>query len=236
MSVIIPALNEEAALPGTLASLALQPAEPPLEVILADGGSTDRTIPLFEATAARWVARGWTSRVVVVEPPGRAIQMNAGARVASGDPLLFLHADTHLPAGATNAITRALSDPAAAGGGFRLRYPESGWLLRLIGAWATARARLRHIHYGDQAMFFRRSAFEAAGGFPDMPLFEDLEIARALRRRGTIVTLPLPVDSSARRLLGGGVLRTGLQFALLRVRYGLGADAARLRAGYPDER
>jgi len=162
--------------------------------------------------------------------------MNAGARTTSGEAILFLHADTRLPAGATGAIAAALEDAAVAGGGFRHRFREEGPLLRVISFWATSRSLVRHLHYGDQASFVRRSVFEAIGGFPEIPLFEDLKLALALRARGRVVTLPLAIETSARRLLQGGIGRTAARFAWLKLRHALGADPAALRADYPDVR
>lgn len=234
-SIIIPALDERVALPGTLEAIGRQAAEG-LEVILADGGSTDGTVELFFALTRCWMGRGWAVRSLVAGRPGRAVQMNAGARLATGDVLVFLHADTRLPPGALAAVGSALADPAILGGGFRHRFQEPGALLRLISAWATARSRLLGIHYGDQAMFVRRALFERLGGFPGVPLFEDLELARALRARGRVLTLPLAVRTSARRLRHGGIGRTAARFAWLKIRRALGADPARLGSGYPDVR
>src|SRR6185503_18902293 len=118
----------------------------------------------------RWPPGQRTARVVACPRPGRGEQMNAGASVAAGDALLFLHADTQLPPGATRAVARALTDPAVVGGGFRHAFSESGPLLRVISLYATARSILRGIHYGDQAIFARRSVFEAIGGYPEAPL------------------------------------------------------------------
>jgi rSAM/selenodomain-associated transferase 2 len=236
LSIVIPVLDEEAALPGTLDSLAAQTGVPSLEIILADGGSDDRTIERFHAATRGWESRGWTARVLDCRVRGRAAQMNGGAAQAGGVILLFLHADTHLPPGALAAVVDALEDPAVVGGGFRLAFRESGLLLRAIAAFATLRSRARGIHYGDQAMFVRRSAFDAIGGFPRIPLFEDLRLSRALRRRGRVRTLPLAVGTSARRLRASGPVRAAGRFAWLKIRHALGADPQRLKADYPDVR
>jgi len=236
LSVVIPALDEAAAISSTLEALGRQPPEPRLEVVLADGGSRDGTVDRFKELTRGWGGRGWTSRAITVPRPGRATQMNAGARTTSGEAILFLHADTRLPAGATGAIAAALEDAAVAGGGFRHRFREEGPLLRVISFWATSRSLVRHLHYGDQASFVRRSVFEAIGGFPEIPLFEDLKLALALRARGRVVTLPLAIETSARRLLQGGIGRTAARFAWLKLRHALGADPAALRADYPDVR
>ena len=236
LSVIMPTLDEEYVLPEALASLERQNFDLSLEVILSDGGSGDGTVATFERLTRSWPARSLAARVVVCPRPGRAAQMNAGARVARGDILLFLHADTSLLADAARAVMGALIDQEVVGGGFRHRFRESGILLRAISGYVTARSVVRRIHYGDQAMFVRRSVFDDLGGFPDIPLFEDLRLSRALRARGRVVTLSLPAITSARRLRQGGVVRTAARFAWLKLRDALGADPARLKADYPDVR
>ena len=233
-SVIIPALNEEATLPGVLRALEEQD-ESGLEVVLADGGSGDRTLARFRETTRGWTA-GRSAGVVTTGRPGRALQMNAGAAAASGDILIFLHADTRLPPGAIGAVRRALADPRVVGGGFRHRFERATLALRLISAWATWRSRLLGVHYGDQAMFVRRAVFLALGGFPEIPLFEDLILSRAMRCRGLVRTLPLAAVTSARRLREGGIGRTAARFAWMKLRHALGADPARLKSRYPDVR
>ncbi len=236
ISVIIPTLNEEAALPEVLGSLVSQ-ADPPLfEVILADGGSRDRTVERFIRLTRAWRAPAVAARVAAAVGPARAAQMNAGARLASGGILLFLHADTLLPRPALASVVETLRDRSIDGGGFRLSYRDPGLMLRVIAAYATARSRIRRLHYGDQAMFVRRELFEDLGGFPEVSLFEDLRFARALRAKGRVRTLRLAVDTSARRLQRGGIGRTALHFAWLKFRHALGADPARLKSDYPDVR
>ena len=229
ISVVIPTLDEEAALPATLQALRDQQDAPPCEVILADGGSRDATVALFEAA-------GFEGRVVQSAARGRAAQMNAGAAVARGDVLLFLHADTLLPPRGLEAIAAALRGPRVAGGGFRLRYVEADARLRVVAAWATLRSRLTGIHYGDQGMFLRGDLFRRLGGFPPLPLFEDLRLARRLRKEGTVITLSYAVRTSGRRLLQGGVLRTCLRFAWLKARHALGAEPGALWRDYRDVR
>jgi rSAM/selenodomain-associated transferase 2 len=252
VSVIVPALDEEAALPATLSALFDQRDPPDFEIVLADGGSRDRTVALFEsrvAEASGRAARGpdraaagakqgasARGRVVRSAVRGRAAQMNAGAAVARGRILLFLHADTLLPSGGLARVVAALADPGVVGGGFALAFVETDPRLRLVAGWATLRSRLTRTHYGDQAMFARRDAFERAGGFEDVPLFEDLRLAKALRRQGRIVTLSPAVRTSGRRLLRRGVLRTSLQFAWLKIRHAGGADPRRLAGHYRDVR
>ncbi len=236
LSIVIPTLDEEYVLPETLSSLQEQNFDTPLELILSDGGSRDTTLDVFARSSGALASRGWISRLVVAPRPGRATQLNAGARVATGRTLLFLHADTRLSPGSFDAIMRAVADPRVVGGGFRLRFSESGLLLRAIAGYATARSLLARVHYGDQAMFVRRSVFEILGGFPEISLFEDLEFSREMRRCGRVVTLPLAASTSARRLGQGGVGRTAARFAWLKLRYALGADPERLKREYPDVR
>jgi rSAM/selenodomain-associated transferase 2 len=236
ISVVVPALDEEQALPRILETLLRQQGAPPFEVILADGGSGDRTTALFSEITKAWPEPRPQNRLVRSERRGRAVQMNAGARAALGDVLLFLHADTLLPPEALAAVDTALRDRRIVGGGFRHRFDERGPILTAISIWATARARLTRVHYGDQAMFVRRQVFDVLGGFQEIPLFEDLRFAHALRRAGRVVTVPLDVTTSARRLRECGVLRTGVQFATLRLRHALGTDPVVLRRGYPDVR
>jgi len=236
ISIVLPALNEEAALPGTIASLAGQAGGPPFEVILADGGSSDRTVATFRQLTGDWPSRGHGARVAVSGRAGRAAQMNAGAAAAGGSTILFLHADTALPDGALRAVAAVMADEGVSGGGFSLSFTERGALLRLIAGWATLRSRLRHVHYGDQAPFVRRTVLDRIGGVPEMALFEDLELSRAVRRAGRVVSLPLAVGTSARRLQAGGIARTALRFAWLKLRYALGSDPNELKEQYRDVR
>jgi rSAM/selenodomain-associated transferase 2 len=252
LSVIVPALDEEATLPATLSALLDQRDPPDFEIVLADGGSRDRTVALFESRVAEAAGRAaqrpdraaagaqpgasTTGRVVRSTVRGRAAQMNAGAAAARGGILLFLHADTLLPSDGLARVAAELADPAVVGGGFALSYAEKDRRLGVIAAWATLRSRLVRIHYGDQAMFVRRDLFDRAGGFEPVPLFEDLRLAKRLRRMGTIVTLNPAVTTSGRRLLQHGVTRTALWFAGLKLRHALGADPRDLARRYRDVR
>jgi rSAM/selenodomain-associated transferase 2 len=236
ISIVLLALNEEAALPGAVASVARQAGVASFEAVLADGGSRDRTVATFRRLTRDWSSLGLGARVVVCGRPGRAAQMNAGAAAARGAIILFLHADTALPDGALRAVSEVMADGGVSGGGFSLSYVERGALLRLIAAWATLRSRLRHVHYGDQAPFVRRTVLDAIGGVPEIALFEDLELARAMKRAGRVVSLPLAVGTSARRLRSGGIARTALRFAWLKLRYALGGDPDHLKKLYRDVR
>ncbi len=236
LSIVIPALDEAAALPGLLASLAALRGAASFETLLVDGGSRDGTVERFRDLTRDWPARGRPVRALASGRPGRAAQLNEGARACRGEAILFLHADTHLRPGALAVLERALADPRVVGGGFRHRFRDRGALLRIISLYATARSMLTGIYYGDQGLFVKRSAYEAAGGFPDIPLFEDLRFSRTLRRHGRVVTLPIAVETSSRRLRSGGIVRTAARFGWLKIRHALGADPERLRAEYPDIR
>jgi hypothetical protein len=224
VSVVIPALNEERTLARTLAHLRLSEG---MEVVVADGGSTDRT---------REIAREHGC-AVVESPRGRARQMNAGARAATGDIFLFLHADCTLPAGAFEAIREALVRPGVVAGAFYLSIAHPALRFRLIEFFANIRSRLTRVPYGDQGLFLGREAFERVGGFPDIPFMEDIALGRILRRMGRIAFLRPPIGASARRWLREGALRTtlldwrlALSYSLLRV------PPERLAALYRDVR
>lgn len=195
VSVIVPTLDEERELPGALQSVLAQ-APGALEVIVADGGSTDGTAALVP-TGVR----------LVRSPRGRPIQMNAGAAAASGRALLFLHADCRLPRGALAAVEAALHDPGTVGGGFHKRFHPPHPLLA-APAWRTRLWHRLGAVFGDQALFVRRSAFERVGGFRTGALAEDFDLARRLRRLGHLALIPAEVTTSSRRLREHGVLRT----------------------------
>jgi rSAM/selenodomain-associated transferase 2 len=222
ISIVVPTLNEEATLAVTLAH-ARAPAV--REIIVVDGGSTDATRVV--ATAA--------DRVLSA-PRGRAAQMNAGAAVASGEVLLFLHADTLLPAGFDVAVVAALSNDAVVGGRFDVALVPSAPLLRIVGALINLRSRLSRIATGDQSMFVRRRVFEDLGGFPLIPLMEDLAFSRAMRYRGRVACLRMKVATSSRRWVTDGVIRTVVLMWWLRLLYFCGVSPARLRRIYPDTR
>ena len=220
IAVIIPTLNEEQALPDTLASVARQGFD---EILVVDGGSTDGT----RAVAA---ARG--IRCVTAEPPGRARQMNAGAAASRADVLLFLHADTRLPDGTRQAIERALDDPACAGGRFDVRFERDAGLAWLIARLISLRSRLSGIATGDQALFVRRSTFEQLGGFADLPLMEDVDFTRRLRQAGHLAPLRARVVTSYRRWERCGAIRTIVLMWTLRFLYWIGVHPSRLKDLY----
>lgn len=223
ISVIVPVLNEEGVLAATLAA-ARGPAV--CEVIVVDGGSSDATVS---------VARRGVDRVITSER-GRAIQMNAGASVASGDVLLFVHADTLLPAGFDAAIVGVLANGEYVGGRFDVSLVPSSPLLYVTQGLINLRSRWTRIATGDQAIFVRRRVFEEVGGFPAIPLMEDLAFSRALKRKGSIACLREQVATSSRRWLQDGVVRTIVLMWSLRFLFFCGVSPAKLHHLYRDTR
>lgn len=225
ISVIIPALHEEKTLPGTLARLR-HPAFS--EVLVVDGGSRDRT--LTDIALANPLTR------VVNAPTGRARQMNAGAALAKGEILLFLHADTLLPPTAAEDITAAMADTRIVGGRFDARLVPDRGLLWVVGRMMSWRSRLTGIATGDQAIFVRRKVFEDIGAFPDIPIMEDIVFSRRLKRAGQVAALRNCVMTSGRRWERHGALRTILLMWWLRLLFFLGVSPERLKRMYDDAR
>jgi rSAM/selenodomain-associated transferase 2 len=221
LSIVIPTLNEAA---GVAAALkALQPLRAAgHEVVVIDGGSGDGTPDL----AAPWADR------VASAPRGRASQMNAGARIAAGDVLLFLHADTRLPARADRMVLDGLAGSGRAWGRFDVRIAGRHPLLRLVAALMNARSRWTGIATGDQAVFVRRDAFAAVGGFPPLPLMEDVALSAALKRVSRPLCLRERVITSGRRWESHGVLRTIVLMWWVRLRYFFGTSPERLAEIY----
>jgi rSAM/selenodomain-associated transferase 2 len=223
VSVIIPALNEEKSIAQVLAeAVALRPHE----VIVIDGGSRDRTREISQQLGA----------VVITSASGRARQMNCGARQASGEILLFLHADTRLPRGAFAEIVAALKNPGYVGGRFDVDLDGNHWLLKVIGAMINQRSRITKVATGDQAIFVRREVFAHMGGFPDIPLMEDIAFCRALKRLGGIACLRSRVRTSARRWETEGVWRTIIKMWTLKLLYFAGVSPVTLKRFYVDAR
>ena len=220
LSIIMPVLDEAAEIEAALAALAPLRARG-VEVIVADGGSGDDTLALARPLAD----------CVVTAARGRAEQMNAGATVAKGDVLLFLHADTHLPDGADRLVLDALARSGRAWGRFDVRI-DGGGVFALISAFMNARSRLTGIATGDQAMFVSRAAFERVGGFPPIALMEDVALSARLKRVGRPLCLAARVTTSGRRWHRQGVLRTILLMWKLRLAYFFGADPVRLARAY----
>jgi rSAM/selenodomain-associated transferase 2 len=195
-----------------------------LEVIVVDGESSDGTAERARPLADR----------VLEAPAGRARQMNVGAAAARGDLLLFLHADSLVPAGFAAAIVGACRD--AIGGRFDIQLDAPGLAFRVIERAISIRSRLSGIFTGDQGLFIRREVFEALGGFPDQPLCEDLALSEAKKRRGRVIALRLRITTSARRWQRRGILRTVLLMWWIRARWALGTDPAALARLYRDAR
>lgn len=221
LSIIVPMLDEAAVLPALLAHLAPWQAGG-CEVLLVDGGSAD-------GSAAMARAAGFT---VVDAERGRARQMNAGAAVAHGEVLLFLHADTQLPAGAGQAVRAALAEAGREWGRFDVLITGRSPMLGVVTALMNLRSRLTGIATGDQAMFMRREALDAVGGFPLQPLMEDIELSRRLRRRSRPACVRLRVATSGRRWEERGVWRTIVLMWRLRWAYWRGVPAERLAEAY----
>jgi len=219
LSIVIPTLDEAAGLEARLR--ALQPLRAAgCEVLVVDGGSRDGT-PALAAPLADVVLRA---------PRGRGVQQNAGARAARGAHLLFLHADTALPEGAAGAIEAALA--RRGWGRFDVEIESRHPLVRLTARLMNLRSRATGIATGDQAIFVRRELFLAAGGFPEIPLMEDVALSTALCRTGRPACLRLRVRTSGRRWEAKGAVRTILLMWWLRLRYWLGADPAVLARRY----
>ena len=223
LSIIIPVLNEERTIAGTVNDLA---RIEPCEIIVVDGGSTDRTAEVVRDGPARLVAAA----------RGRAAQMNQGARHAYGDVLLFLHADTRLPATAGPDVERSMDDPGCVGGRFDIRLDSTRPLLRVVGPMISLRSRLTRVATGDQAIFVRRTVFERLGGFPEIPIMEDVAFCRALKKEGRIACLRSRVVSSARRWERNGPVRTILLMWALKLLYLAGVTPARLKRLYSEAR
>ncbi|MBK7601002.1 MAG: TIGR04283 family arsenosugar biosynthesis glycosyltransferase [Acidobacteria bacterium] len=233
ISIIVPVLNEEEGIETFLSALtcqlALTAAGSAADIILADGGSSDRTLEI--ASAFNKV------RIVRCGAANRGLQMNKGSRAASGEILLFLHADVSLPANSLDSITAALSDPKISGGAFQITFPPDSPVSLSRVAWAiNLRTRLFTTATGDQAIFIRRDIFEKLGGYPEIPLFEDITLFNAMKNAGRAVILPGKVEISPRRWLSFGVWRTVMLMYLLRGAFWLGFDPVKMKKLFVDVR
>jgi len=216
VSVIIPAYNEEKALPETLRALFTQQGD--YEVIAVDGGSTDHTLSVLAEFSFSEYPLSLTphpSRLLLEAPKGRASQMNVGAKHATGDWLLFLHADTVLPPGAIRRLNGLETDQMIQAGGFMHHFSGDDWRLKLISFLDNFRCIRSRIIYGDQALFVRRALFEQLGGFPDRPILEDVAFCERLITVTTPLLLSPSVVTDARKFLKMGVWRSFLRVLLI---------------------
>ncbi len=218
LSVVIPTLDEADRVVGAIESA----GAPGVEVVIADGGSRDATRERAAAAGAR----------VIESSAGRARQLAAGVGATDGEVVLFLHADTRLPDGFDASIRACFEDTGVVGGAFRFRFDDRSLGLRLVEAGVHIRVALFGLPYGDQALFVRRSTLEQIGGVPQAPIMEDLDLVKALKRRGRMAILPLSATTSARRYRRGGIARTVVRHQLVAAGWALGCDRARIAAWY----
>jgi rSAM/selenodomain-associated transferase 2 len=223
ISVVVPTLNEEKNIAATVAAIHSLRAD---ELLIVDGGSTDQTVEICHRLGLN----------VFSSPRGRSVQMNLGAERATGDVLLFLHADTRLPPSALDDIRAAMTDRRCPGGRFDVRLDGDHWMLKIVGAMISFRSRVTKIATGDQAIFVRRDVFAALGGYPNIPLMEDIAFSRALRRMGRVACLHSRVITSGRRWEIEGIWRTILKMWTLKSLYLLGVSPVRLKRYYADGR
>ncbi len=219
VSLIVPTLHESDRIETTLRRLRRD--FPGCELLVVDGGSRDGTPDL---------ARPWAQ--VITSPPGRGRQLNAGARQTAGDVLWFLHADTVVHPAALTELRSALTDPHVVGGGLTLRFDKRTPGLSYVAWTSNVRARRLSWIFGDQAMFVRRRVFDEVGGFPEIPLMEDLEMSRRLSRTGRLVVLPATSTASARRFEQHGTLRMTAFMQWLKLLYFAGVEPAELARRY----
>lgn len=219
ISIIIPTYNEAERLTSLLPELL---SVPDAEVLVVDGGSTDNTVDTATALGAK----------VLTSASGKAVQMNTGAHAAQGDILLFLHGDTRLAPGFAEQVRVVTNQPGVAGGAFRLVIDGRGIGLRIIEWLANARAKVLHMPYGDQAIFLRYEMFSAVGGFPQLPIMEDFELMRQLKRKGRIKILPMAAITSPRRWERMGILQTTFLNQAIIIGYLLGVNPWKLAGWY----
>ena len=219
LSVIIPVLNEAEMIAQTLQYL----QAPAVEIILVDGGSSDPTVAIAKERGAK---------VILSPEPGRAIQMNTGAQYATADTLLFLHADTQLPLNYRQLVQETLAKPKTVAGAFLLKINGQNPLLRLIEKGVNARSRFLQMPYGDQGIFLKKETFEKVGGFPILPIMEDFQLIRTLKKQGKIRLAAASVLTSARRWERLGVIQTTLINQIIIIGYFLGIPPSQLKQWY----
>jgi rSAM/selenodomain-associated transferase 2 len=219
VSIIVPVLNEAPLLRSFLAHLRERAIG--AEIIVADGGSSDGTVE---------IVRGACDQIVVSER-SRAIQMNTGARAAQGDILWFVHVDAEVPSGCLSEIERVMDDPKVAGGFFRIRLPQN-LVYRLTDSFAHYAGVLLRMRCGDHGIFCRRTLFVDVGGFPEVPLMEDVEFFRLLRRRGRVICSQKRILASPRRYETVGPVRLTLVYGLIAALYVFGIPLKKLASIY----
>ena len=223
LSVIIPTLNEAGCIQETISHLQ-KCAQ--VEIVVVDGGSQDNTVPLVKSLGVK----------VLSSEASKAVQMNTGVAGSSGDVLLFLHADTRLPDNFEAKVMAAVSQNGFCAGAFSLGIDSDARGLRFIEHIANWRSRVFQMPYGDQALFVNRNLFNDIGGFPDFPIMEDFELVRRLRRKGKISILPDFVQTSPRRYLNFGILKTWFLNQMIITAYYLGVPPERLASWYRREK
>jgi rSAM/selenodomain-associated transferase 2 len=224
ISVIIPMLHEARIIARLIRHLTGLPFEGRLEIVAVDGAPAGDSLEAIREPRVR----------KIIASPGRGIQMNAGAREASGEILLFLHADTFLPRDGLRRIARAMSTSSAVGGAFDLTIDSPRPWFRWIEKSASLRSRITRIPYGDQAIFIRRGIFWDIGGYEAFPIMEDVDLMRRIKRCGhSIALLPARVRTSPRRWERTGVCRNTFRNWMLLVLFYLGVSPAQLHRFYP---
>lgn len=218
ISVIIPTLNEEKCLEKTI----LSAKKGDVEIIVADGGSNDGTVALASKMADKVVSAG----------QGRGPQMNVGASTAKGDILLFLHADTVLPEIWDRSVIETLHEPLVAGGAFRFSVAEKNLPFRFIAFLVNLRSKYLSLPYGDQAIFVKKDIFEKIGGFREIPIMEDVELVRSIRKYGKIRIAEAPVEISPRRWSMEGWIKTTIRNQILLFFFFLGVPPEKLYRFY----
>jgi rSAM/selenodomain-associated transferase 2 len=219
ISIIIPTLNEASNIKEAITS---SQSSNNVEIIVVDGGSQDQTLLIAKSLNVQ----------VIISSPGRANQMNAGAMAASGEILLFLHADTRLPTNFEQMICTTLAQPGIVAGAFALQINAPDWGLRLVEFGVKWRSHLWQMPYGDQGIFLTKDVFQQVGNFPQMPIMEDFELMRKLKTLGKIYLLPTPVITSPRRWLKKGIIQTTLWNQIIVIAYLLGISPHRIRNWY----
>ncbi len=223
ISIVMPVLNEEKNIEGTLRSLSRLPGD--FEFIVVDGGSTDKT---------RKIAGKYAT--VMASDRGRAKQMNAGARRARGDVLLFLHADCRLSPDALSKIEISMHDKKIVGGALKFHLDDEARPFKLISFFSNLRARLSKIYLGDHGLYVRKSAFDKVGGFNEIELMEDVDLCKKLKKEGKLVQANAKIISSSRRLKRQGILKTWIHMQANRFLFFIGISPLRLSEFYKNVR